>query len=260
MTTTPSIRLEIRENVAFITFVRADVANTIHLEFGREFLAAAFAIESSSGIRAIVMTGEGKHFCLGGDLRAMAGAELDMQSYLRELTTNLHAGQTLLARMNAPVIAAVNGTAAGAGLGFVLAADIAIASRSAKFVSAYMGVALTPDAGCTFMLPRVIGYKRAMELFLTNRTLSADQALAWGLINDVVDDANLVSKASELAAQLATGPVGAFGALKRLMLESEPGLEAQLGRESQSIAARGSTAEGREGIAAFLERRPPRYL
>lgn len=165
----------------------------------------------------------------------------------------------LLARMDAPVIAAVNGTAAGDGLGLVLAADMVIASRSAKFSTAYTGVALTPDAGCTFMLPRVIGYKRAMELFLTNRILSADQALAWGLVNDIVDDENLTGKTAELATQLAAGPVGAFGALKRLMMESEPGLEAQQGRESRSIAARGSTAEGREGITAFLEKRRPRY-
>jgi 2-(1,2-epoxy-1,2-dihydrophenyl)acetyl-CoA isomerase len=260
MTTTPSIRLEIRENVAFLTFARPSAANTIDLAFGREFLASAFAIESTSGVRAVVMTGEGKHFCFGGDLRAMATAEMDVQSYLSELTTNLHAGMALLARMDAPVIAAVNGTAAGAGLGLVLAADIAIASRGAKFAPAYTGVALTPDAGCTFMLPRVIGYKRAMELFLTNRILTADQALAWGLVNEIVDDENLAGKAAELAVQLAAGPVGAFGALKRLMLESEPGLEAQQGRESRSIASRGATAEGREGIAAFLEKRPPRYL
>jgi 2-(1,2-epoxy-1,2-dihydrophenyl)acetyl-CoA isomerase len=253
------MRLELRENVAFLTFARPNAANTIHLAFGHEFLASVFAIESSSGIRAVVITGEGKHFCLGGDLRAMATADMDMQAYLSELTTNLHAGMALLARVNAPVIAAVNGTAAGAGLGLVLAADIVIAGRSAKFVPAYTGVALTPDAGCTFMLPRVIGYKRAMELFLTNRMLSADEALAWGLVNDVVDDENVATKAAELATHLAAGPVGAFGALKRLMLESEPGLEAQQGRESRSIAARGATAEGREGITAFIEKRPPRY-
>jgi 2-(1,2-epoxy-1,2-dihydrophenyl)acetyl-CoA isomerase len=259
MSTAPSIRLEIRGHIAFLTFARPSAANTIHLAFGREFLASAVAIESNSAVRAVVMSGEGKHFCLGGDLRAMATGEIDMQSYLSELTTTLHAGMALLAHMDAPVIAAVNGTAAGAGLGLVLAADLAIAGRGAKFVPSYTGVGLTPDAGCTFLLPRMIGYKRAMELFLTNRILDADQALAWGLVNDVVDDDNLASKAGELATQLAAGPVGAFGALKRLMLESEPGLEAQLGRESRSIAARGATAEGREGVTAFIEKRTPRY-
>jgi 2-(1,2-epoxy-1,2-dihydrophenyl)acetyl-CoA isomerase len=256
----PSMRVEIREHVAFLTFARPRAGNTIDLQFGREFLAAAFAIESTPGVRAILLAGEGKNFCFGGDLRTMISAEKDVEWYLSELTANLHAGMALLARLDAPVIAAINGTAAGAGLGLVLVADLAIAARSAKFTPAYTGVGLSPDAGCTFMLPRVIGYKRAMEMFLTNRVLNADQALAWGLINDVVDNEDLMRKASEIATQLASGPVGAFGAVKRLMAESEPGLETQLGRESRSIASRGATVEGREGIAAFLEKRPPRYL
>jgi 2-(1,2-epoxy-1,2-dihydrophenyl)acetyl-CoA isomerase len=138
-------------------------------------------------------------------------------------------------------------------------ADLTIAARSAKFAPAYTGVALTPDAGCTFFLPRIVGYKRAMELFLTNRLVDADQALAWGIVNQVVEDADLTRAAKELATRVAAGPVGAYGAVKRLMAESEPGFEAQLCRESRSIAARGATAEGREGISAFLEKRPPKY-
>jgi 2-(1,2-epoxy-1,2-dihydrophenyl)acetyl-CoA isomerase len=144
-------------------------------------------------------------------------------------------------------------------LGLVLAADIAIAARSAKFAPAYTGVALTPDAGCTFLLPRAVGYKRAMELFLMNRVLDAQQALDWGLINQIVDDDKLAETAAALAARLAAGPAGAFGAVKRLVGEAG-GFEAQLARESRSIASRATTAEGREGIAAFLEKRPPRYL
>jgi 2-(1,2-epoxy-1,2-dihydrophenyl)acetyl-CoA isomerase len=153
----------------------------------------------------------------------------------------------------------VNGTAAGAGLGLVLAADLAIAARNSRFVSAYTGVALSPDAGCTFLLPRAVGYKRALELFLTNRVLDAQQALEWGIVNQVVDDEHLAEAAAALASKLAAGPLGAFGAVKRLLAEAQPGFEAQLGRESDSIAARGISAEGREGIAAFLEKRVPRF-
>lgn len=251
---TPTLQLEIRDSIAFLTFTRPDAANTMNLQFGREFLAAALAIEAATA-RAVVLTGAGKNFCFGGDLKGMVASGGDVRAYLSELTTNLHAGMALLARLDAPVIAAVNGTAAGAGLGLVLAADLAIAARSAKFVPAYTAVGLTPDAACTFLLPRAVGHKRAMELFLTNRALDAEQALDWGLVNQVVEDEKLVASAAALAAHLAAGPTGAFGAVKRLLAESQPGLETQLGRESCSIAARGMTAEGREGIAAFLEKR-----
>jgi 2-(1,2-epoxy-1,2-dihydrophenyl)acetyl-CoA isomerase len=254
----PVINLEIRDHVAFLTFARPDAGNTIDLQFGRELLAAAFTIEAAA-VRAVVLTGQGKNFCFGGDLRGMVASSADVQTYLSELTTNLHAGMLHLARLDAPVIAAVNGTAAGAGLGFVLMADLAIAARSAKFVSAYTGVGLTPDAGSSFLLPRVVGSKRAMELFLTNRVLDAPQALEWGLVNQVVDDEKLNETATALAARLAAGPVGAFGAVKRLLGEAEAGFEAQLGRESRSIASRGTTAEGREGIAAFIEKRAPKF-
>lgn len=140
-----------------------------------------------------------------------------------------------------------------------MAADLAIAGRSAKFTPAYTGVGLTPDAGCTFLLPRAVGYKRAMELMLTNRVLGAEEALDWGLVNQVVDDEKVDETAAALAARLASGPTGAFGRVKRLLAEAEPGLEAQLGRESRSIAACGAGAEGREGIAAFLEKRAARF-
>jgi 2-(1,2-epoxy-1,2-dihydrophenyl)acetyl-CoA isomerase len=257
-TAASTVRLDIRDSVAFLTLARPAAANTMNLQFGRDFLAAAFAIEAAA-VRAVVLTGEGKNFCFGGDLKGMMASDADVGAYLRELTTNLHAGMALLARLDAPVIAAVNGTAAGAGLGLVLAADLAIAARSAKFAPAYTAVGLTPDAGCTFLLPRAVGYKRAMELFLTNRVLDAQQALDWGLVNQVVEDESLAEAAAALATRLAVGPVGAFGALKRLMAEAQPGFEGQLGRESCSIASRGMTPEGREGIAAFLEKRAPRF-
>jgi len=256
--TTAVIDLDIRDHVAYLTFVRPEAANTINMQFGRELLAAAFAIEAA-GARAVVLSGEGKNFCFGGDLKGMVASGTDLQAYLSELTANLHAAIVHLARLDAPVIAAVNGSAAGAGMGLVLAADYAIAARGAKFVAAYTAVGLTPDASCTFLLPRAVGYKRAMELLLTNRVLDAERALDWGLINEVVDDDKLAETAAAHAARFAAGPVGAFGAVKRLVAEAEPGLEVQLGREGRSIAARGSSAEGREGIAAFLEKRAPRF-
>ena len=259
MTDTPTLRVDVRGAVAHFVLARADAANTMNLQFGREFLAAAQSLQADPAVRAVVLSGEGRNFCFGGDLRGMVASGGDLSAYLSELTSTLHAGLAHLMRMDAPIVAAVKGSAAGAGLGLVLAADLAIAGKSAKFTPAYTGVGLTPDAGCTFLLPRAIGYKRAMEMFLTNRVLGADEALDWGLVNQVVDDDRVDETAAALAARLASGPTGAYGGVKRLMAEAEPGLESQLGRESRSIAARGAGKEGREGIAAFLEKRTPRF-
>ncbi len=255
----PTVRLEIREHIAHLTLARPEAANTMNLQFGREFFAAVRAIEGAVQVRAVILTGEGKNFCFGGDLKGMIASGADVGAYLTELTTDLHAGIALLVRLDAPVIAAVNGTAAGAGLGLVLAADLAIAARSEKFAPAYTGVGLTPDAGCTFLLPFAVGHKRAMDLFLTNRVLDAQQALDWGIINRVVDDESLAEAAAALATRLAAGPRGAFGAVKRLVAEAQPGFVAQLARESASISSRGSSAEGREGISAFLDKRAPQF-
>lgn len=250
-----TVEVAVRESVAFVTLTRADAANSMNLQFGHDLLRAALTCESDPAVRAVVLTGAGKNFCFGGDLRGMASSGGDVSGYLTELTTHLHAAIVHFTRMNAPVIAAVNGTAAGAGLGLALMADYTIAAASAKFAPAYTGVGLTPDGSTTFLLPRAIGYKRAMELFLTNRVLGADEALAWGLVNQVVPDAELAAAALQLATRLAAGPLGAFGQVKRLLADAEPGLEAQLAREGRSIARAGASAEGREGVQAFLEKR-----
>ena len=258
-TASPTVRLEVRDSIAHLTLTRPEAANTMNLQFGREFLAATAAIRLNRSIRAVILRGAGKNFSFGGDLKGMVAAGGDLSAHLVDLTTNLHAGMTHLARMDAPVIAAVQGTAAGAGFGLVLAADLAVAGKSSKFVPAYTAVGLTPDAGCTFLLPRAVGYKRALEMFLTNRALGAEEALAWGLVNQVVDDDRVDDTAASLAQRLADGAIGAFGTVKRLLGESEAGWEAQLARESRSIAARGETEEGREGIGAFLDKRAPKF-
>ncbi len=254
-----TVTVAVADGIATVTLDRPEVANTMDLAFGHDFHAAALAVSTDAAVRAVVLTGAGKAFSFGGDLRGMVASGGNAEAYLRELTSHLHAGLAILARMNAPVIAAVNGTAAGAGVGLVLAADLAIAAQSAKVSLAYTGVGLTPDGATSFLLPRAVGHKRAMELLLTNRTLSADECLQWGLVNQVVADEELPAVVGKLAARLAAGPTQAFGDTKRLMLASAGPLESQLSLESQTIALRGSSAEGREGIAAFLEKRKPGY-
>jgi 2-(1,2-epoxy-1,2-dihydrophenyl)acetyl-CoA isomerase len=139
-------------------------------------------------------------------------------------------------------------------------ADLALCARNSKFSLAYTGVGLAPDGSTSFLLPRIVGYRRAMELFLLNRALSADEALAWGLVNRVVDDADLLSQARALAAQLATGPTEAYSSVKRLMNASLPGLESQMALEGRTISGASMHPHGREGIAAFLDKRKASFV
>ncbi|MGD9599566.1 MAG: enoyl-CoA hydratase/isomerase family protein [Steroidobacteraceae bacterium] len=256
---TETVLVDVSDDVAVVTLNRPDTANTLDLAMGRELLAAALRCEADPAVRAVVLTGAGKAFCFGGDLRGMIAGGLPAEPYLKELTTHLHAAVARFMRMDAPVVAAVNGTAAGAGVGLVAMADLAILAEGAKISLAYTGVGLTPDGGTSFLLPRAVGAKRAMELILTNRALSAAEALDWGLVNQVVPDAEVLTAARDLARKLAAGPRGAFGKAKRLLAASLGALETQMGLESEAIAAQAAGAEGREGITAFLEKRKPRF-
>ena len=254
-----TVKFELAGDVVWITLNRPEAGNSINLQFGRDLLDAATRCRGTHGVRAVVVTGAGKAFSFGGDLSAMMMNEGDaIEAYLRELTVDLHAAIVAFPRLDAPVIAAVNGTAAGAGVGLVAMADLAIAAESAKFSLAYTGVGLTPDGSTSYFLPRLLGAKRAMELVLTNRPLSAAEALEWGLVNQVVPDASLRNEAGRLADRLAAGPIGAFSHAKRL-LRSEASLEAQLEDESRTIARQATSAEAAEGIQAFLGKRKPDF-
>lgn len=255
----PTVEVESHGAVTLVTLNRPDVSNTLNIQMAMDLLAAAMTCGRNPSVRAVVLTGSGKNFCFGGDLRAMAAKGDGADAYVRELTTYLHEAISHFVRMHAPVIAAVNGTAAGAGVGLVAMADLAVCSASSKFNLAYTGVGLTPDASTTFLLPRAVGTKRAMELFLLNRTLNAQEAVDWGLVNRSVPDSQLLDEAMKLAAQIASGPPSAQGHTKRLMATSIGPLESQMVLESQTIAARAGSDEGQEGITAFLAKRKPEF-
>src|SRR5882762_7151043 len=210
-----SVEVETRGAVALVTLNRPQSSNTLNLQMAMDLLAAAMTCARNTAVRAVVLTGAGRNFCFGGDLRAIASKEGAEDDYLRELTGYLHSAISHFVRMDPPVIAAVNGTAAGAGVGLVAMADLAICGESSKFNLAYTGVGLTPDGGTSFLLPRAIGAKRTMELLLLNRALPADEALKWGLVNEVVADGELLERALELAEKLARGATRAFGKTKR---------------------------------------------
>jgi 2-(1,2-epoxy-1,2-dihydrophenyl)acetyl-CoA isomerase len=255
----PTVKFELREGVAWVTLNRPEAANTMNLQFGRDLLEASTRCRDTAGVRAVVITGAGKAFSFGGDLGAMMTNEgSGVKAYLRELTADLHAAILGFTRLDAPVIAAVNGTVAGAGMGLVAMADLAVAAAGAKFSLAYTGVGLTPDGSTSYFLPRILGHKRAMELVLTNRPLSAAEALDWGIVNKVVPDAEVMAEVGKLASLLTAGPLGAFAHARRLM-RSEASLEAQLEDESRTISSQAETAEAAEGIKAFLEKRKPAF-
>ncbi|MBV9344637.1 MAG: enoyl-CoA hydratase/isomerase family protein [Gammaproteobacteria bacterium] len=255
---TETVRLETRGAVALLTLNRPDEGNALNLQMAMDLLAAALACARDGALRAVVLTGAGRHFCFGGDLRAMHGRTTGAD-YIRELTTYLHGAIAHFMRMDAPVIAAANGTTAGAGIGLLAMADLAVCAADAKFNLAYTRAGLTPDAGTSFLLPRQIGARRTLELLLLNRTLGAEEALAWGLVNEVQPAAQLLARSLALAAQLARGARGAIGATKRLLADSLGALESQMIRESEAIAARAESEEGREGIRAFLEKRAAHF-
>ena len=172
----------------------------------------------------------------------------------------LHLTISRLVRMDAPLIVAVNGAAGGGGMSFVLGADLVIAAESAKFAMAYTRAGLSPDGGSTYFLPRIVGVRRALELALTNRVLNAREAYEWGLVTGVVADAELMTQAGALAAQLAAGATQAYGAAKRLLHHSfAESLETQMELEAQAIAAQARGADAREGIAAFIAKRAPKF-
>jgi 2-(1,2-epoxy-1,2-dihydrophenyl)acetyl-CoA isomerase len=254
-----NVQVETHGAVALVTLSRPEHSNTLNLQMAMDLLAAAMACARNAAVRAVVLTGAGRNFSFGGDLRAMRTREHAIDDHIRELTTYLHAAISHFVRMDAPVIAAVNGTAAGAGVGLVAMADLALCARSSRFNLAYTSVGLTPDAGTTFLLPRTVGHKRAMELLLLNRVLDAGEALAWGLVNEVVADERLLERALEVAELLAHGPRSAYGATKRLIAHSLGAFESQMVLESETIASQATSPDAAEGVGAFLEKRPARF-
>jgi 2-(1,2-epoxy-1,2-dihydrophenyl)acetyl-CoA isomerase len=254
------INFEIEDNVGLIRLNRPDDGNALIPELANELLDAVIRCDEDSGIRAVVLTGSGKMFCAGGDLKVFASQGKDITRYARDTAETFHAVISRFNWMDAPVIGAINGTAAGGGLSLALTTDIAVAAESARFTMAYTRAGLTPDGGASYFLARIVGIRRAKEMVLLNPTLSAREALEWGLVNRVVADDKVVSTAFEIAHQLAKGPTRSFGESKRLILSgANCSLEAQMEKEALMIAKMAGGPEGREGITAFVEKRDPRF-
>lgn len=243
-----------QEGVRWITLDRPSEANALSLELAIEFRDAIVAAEADAECIVVVFAGNGRFFSAGGDVAAMAAAD-NASAFLRELAGTMHDALLALARSRLITIAAVHGPAAGAGLALVLNADIAIATPKAAFIGAYAKVGLTPDCGTSFLLPRSIGPGRAASMLLTGRVLDAPTALDWGLVAEVVDDADLHARVSAVAADLVAGASHVLGATKRLLNETRlAGYEQHLAQEAESISSFVTHPETRVLVQKFTER------
>ena len=243
--------------VQTITLNRPEVLNAFNAAMHRALQAALKEAARDEEVRAVVITGAGRGFCVGQDLTEFREAPGDIGDRLR---AGYHPTILALRTLEKPVLAAVNGPAAGAGLSLALACDLRVAADSASFVPAFVSIGLVPDSGGTFLTRRLLGYARAFEWLATGRKLTAAEAHAWGLVSEVVEADRLVERTAALAAELAALPTRAIGMTKRLLDRAETAtLEEQLELEAQLQSVATKTDDFREGVAAFLEKRPPRF-
>lgn len=246
--------------LAILTLNRPEAGNTVNMALAQALEQAVDAALGDADVRCIVLTGAGKLFCGGGDIGAFAAAGGDAGAFLFDLAEALHKSVKKLAQGGKPLVTLVNGPAAGAGLSLAIAGDVALAAPSAHFTAAYGSVGLTPDGGMSWLLPRLVGLRRAQEIILTNRRIGADEAAAIGLVTRVVAEGALMDEGLAVARALARGPLAAIGGARGLLSQSgQNDFSTQLDSEARRIAEAGNTAEAREGIAAFLERRKPDF-
>ncbi|HEY2203144.1 MAG TPA: enoyl-CoA hydratase-related protein [Pseudonocardia sp.] len=249
------------DGVGHLVLNRPEASNGMDVPFLRALYDAVMAAHGRAGLRVLLLTGEGANFCAGGDIKTFASKGEALPDYLREATSWLQVCVQGLLGLQAPVIAAVHGFAAGGGgFGLVCASDIVLAAESARFMSGATRVGMAPDAGSSVTLPQIVGVRKALEIFLTNPTLTAREALDIGLITRVVADDSLREEALALARTLAAGAPLAMGATKRLVWSGLGGrVEAQLPEEARTVAELSGTADSREGLAAVIERRRPTF-
>jgi 2-(1,2-epoxy-1,2-dihydrophenyl)acetyl-CoA isomerase len=248
-----SVTHEVVDGVGHIVLARSEQSNSFDLPAAVD-MASAVAAMGSDDVLAITLTAEGKRFCAGGDVTSFLASD-DPSAYLLELAGTLEGALRELGGLAKPVVAGVRGAVAGAGLAVMLTADVVVASRSTKFVTAYAGIGLTPDCGVSYLLPRAIGQQRALDFALTGRVLSADEALDWGLVSYVVDDEEVDDKVADLARTWAGSAPSALGQARRLIRSSWDTSGPEQGAdESATIAAAVTGDEAQWLVAAFTGR------
>ena len=244
--------------VARIFLNRPQAFNAFDLEMMERFSAGLISLAADDSVRGVIISGEGKAFCAGGDLKWASGFPRGAAAAFHELAGRFHQAILEIRRMRKPVIAAINGTTAGGGFSLALACDFRVMAWSAVLQQAYTSNGLCIDGGGTFTLPRLVGLARAMEIAAFDRPISSDQALAWGLVTKVVEDGGVLEEGIKMARELAKGSVHSFGLSKQLMTDSfHTAFETQLERERAGLESCGAHPDGKEGLRAFAEKRRP---
>lgn len=254
-----TLQFDLTDSIATITLDRPDNANALNLQMSEELFDVSVRC-TYEDVRAVIVTATGRMFCAGGDLAEMDAQGDNRPAFITRMATILHQSLIRFARMDAPVIMAVNGVAGGGGFSLALSGDYVLAAETAKFVSAYTASGLTPDGSSTYFLAKHVGLLRAKELMLTNRMLTANEAQEWGIVNRVVFPDELQAEARVMAEQFAKGPTKALGGSKRLLLSAySETMETQLDHETRGISAMMETHDGPHGLNAFLNKKKPEF-
>lgn len=254
------VTVDTEDRVAVVTLNRPAAFNAFDLDMMSAFSAALVSLATNPDVRGVVITGAGKAFCAGGNLKWALSFPHGVAAAFHELAARMHLGIIEIRRMAKPVIAAINGTAAGGGFSLALACDFRVMAESAVLKQAYTSSGLTMDGGGSFTLPRLVGFARALEIVAFDPTITASQALAWGLATRVVKDGAALASATDMARELSAKSLHAYGLCKRLLLEAfDTPFETHMEHERAAISSSGEHPEGQEGLRAFNEKRKPKF-
>jgi 2-(1,2-epoxy-1,2-dihydrophenyl)acetyl-CoA isomerase len=254
------VKLEIRSGIGVITLNRAEAFNAFHASMIGNLAEKLIGLSRNADVVGVVLTGAGKAFCAGGDLKWLSASGMSHGATFHALAAAYHQAIVEIRRMPKPVVAAVNGLAAGGGFSMALACDFRVMDKSAIFRQAYTSNGLSVDGGGTFTLPRLVGLAKAMEILAFDRPISAEQALTWGLVTEVVENGQAVNRALDMVQEITKLPLSSFLASKKLLTDSfHTPFEHQLEKEREFLAWCADHPNGQEGIKAFLEKRSPVY-
>ncbi len=262
VSTEVSVRLDVGEDkIARLRLNRPDAANGLNVELLKALHEALLRCHADPRVRVVLLTGEGRNFCAGGDIHTFEAKGAELPSYLRDATAWLQLATAALIQLRVPVVTAVQGYAAGGGgLGLVCASDIVVAAQTAKFFSGAVRVGMAPDGGSSVTLAQLVGLRQALRILLTNPTLSAAEAREIGLVTEVVVDNQLTTRATEIATSLAGLPAQALAATKRLVWGGVgASVEQRLPEEARTVCELSGTADALEGLRAVIEKREPRF-